>query len=461
MNTMEAARNNTDVTITPPNHHAEMDSTDGCGDEVAAAISQYTPRHFALNEAVLSEARKLVRAAQPRSVRETNWAMSYTYRFVLWADAAGFSLDAELLADNEAIERFLDDSDVTVSSSRRRMRSFLTRIGADGALTPVERSGTDRKPSATELEHQHLDEVAAAEVAAALTAYTPARVSADRWARVADVVRDAVAATKPARAQRAVSLCRSAAYLATWVDSQHLPIDREVVFDGTMIERFLAAVAAGGMHPRTIATHAADLHHLRSALGYPEPSARRTWPAPTSSDPYSSADIDRLFVQADHLATPNRRRYANNALLLMFGAGATPGDIAAVRAEDIHIDGSTVTVTFTSPVRTVRVLDTYREALAAVAKTIRAHGGVYLIGGDSNQRRKNRLSQLMNAGWERKTRVDVEPGRARATWLVEAASEPGRYPTVIDLLDEAGYATFDRFSNLTDAIRARTEELAR
>lgn len=421
------------------------------GDRVAAAIAAYRPAR-ATNQTALAAASELVTAAAPRSPREASWAMSHTYRFLLWASSTtGQPPAAAMLRDSTLIDEFV------TATRNRSTRSYLSRVAA-GSMTPAERQVVSRPapPAPTTVAHAELTRETQDLVTATIDRFEPSRIDAGRWQRVRPVVADVVGRVGVARPQRALDLCRSAAYLACWVDAQHLPLEADVVFDGERIEAFLDVLVRSGAPTRSVATHASNLHALRDVLGLPAGRRRRPFARNDTGGPYTSAEIDRFFVQADHLVTPHRRRYVNSALLLLFGAGATPADVVWAEPADVeHDSAGAVTVRLRHPERVVRVLAGYGEALVAAAASAHSAGERFLIGATTLVHRDNRLHQILAGRWESTAAVDVSSARARTTWLVEAAAEPGRYPTIVEMLAEAGYQTLQRYTELIDDIRAR------
>ena len=125
-----------------------------------------------------------------------------------------------------------------------------------------------------------------------------------------------------------------------------------------------------------------------------------------------------------------------------------------VRGTNITEDGALVVLS--NPVRTVPAVVRYRSSLAAAAKDA---GGGFVLGGAGVVRR-NRLRQVLSPTSLGEGGVAVNRSRARATWLVEAATTPGVYDSLAQLWAASGAGSLQGFDRLTDHIRNHIPNLA-
>ncbi len=402
--------------------------------------------------------RRVVTNAVPRTSEEASVGLRRCWQFVTWALAEGLTLDDTTLFAAGNVTRF-KQTIKGPTMTRNAVGSILRRLDPDLGFAGTTRKPTDKPKRWTEnADVRQIGErrlPLAADVAAVIERYVPARLPAERWEPIAELVRQVVTITCPASQRRAKTLLREVAYLAAWVHGEHRPMVPTVVLAGRTIEDFLDVLTAGRLPVRTVASFASNLHAVREAFGIPLKVTRRQFPAAAEKDPYNTFEIDRVFALATRIPTRNRRRHATAALDLMFGVGAKPNEVAEIEPDHVNDTCGIVSVTLTHPVRTVEVLPDYVAGIRAAVAGARAAGDRFLVGGAAEVRSKRLLSLLDGKAWK----VDVDTRRTRATWIVEASATPGFYAHVLDLLEATGLRTLARINELLPHIAARRNEL--
>lgn len=290
------------------------------------------------------------------------------------------------------------------------------------------------------------------EVQTIMDGFTPELVDAARFYRVEDLVRTAVAECRPESPARARDLVRYATYLATWCDSEYLPLRDDVVFHPDTVEQFISRLDAVIPH-RSSATVASVLRAMVKVVG-PEAVAvkQRQHQARVPKAPYRPADVEVLFDLAARSRSAKRRHDLAALLVLCLGAGASGQEAAQVRPDDVVTGIEAVAVRLRRlgvdgcwRERQVTVLDPYAQMLSELAAT----SGRYLLGGSiSRHSRVYDLSDQSRAGrWP----VVLDAGRLRATYLCAIARQPH---SALELLERAGVATFEVFGDLLVHLRA-------
>ncbi|MHB1988277.1 MAG: hypothetical protein ACYCSF_09865 [Acidimicrobiales bacterium] len=274
----------------------------------------------------------------------------------------------------------------------------------------------------------------------------PTRLAPDRFARVEALVREASEACDPTTRQRARDFTRYGSYLASWCDSQYLPLRIEVVFSPDIVEEFIS-VFGGAVPPRSAATVASVLRAMSATLcplsvaGSPTRHPRRRAKAP-----YSSDDLGELFSLISRSRSRKRRHDMAALLVLCVATGATGQEAALVGGRDISARSTELIVTLRRRrekggwrEREVVALEGWRDRLEELV----VGPDDYMIGG--GRRRHSRVYDLCVCTREGRWPVELEPSRARNTYLVEVASAPN---TVPELLSRGGVTTLEVYNDL-------------
>lgn len=276
--------------------------------------------------------------------------------------------------------------------------------------------------------------------------FIPARLSPDRFARVQRLVHQAALACKPATEQRARDFIRYGSYLASWCDAQYLPLRVEVVFSPDTVEQFIS-VLDEAVPPRSAATVASVLRTMSAILcpllvaGSPKRHRGRLARAP-----YSADELSLLFALIDRSRSRKRRHDMAALLVLCLATGATGQEAALVGGRDISAGPSGIRVVLR------RRKDTggwrEREVIALprwndkIVDLLVAPDDYMIGGGNTRHSRVYDLCVCTRAGrWP----VELQPVRARNTYLVEIARAPNSVP---ELLSRAGVSTLEVYNDL-------------
>lgn len=282
--------------------------------------------------------------------------------------------------------------------------------------------------------------------------FTPALLSADRFARVESLVRAATKTCVPTTSQRERDFVRYGAYLASWCDAEYLPLRLDVVFHPDTVERFVAVLGLS-LPERSVATIASVLRTMSARL---LPSL-----APTSAShhagrqpkpPYTAHEIDELFSLIERARSRKRRHDLSALLVLCLATGASGQEAALVSGRDLIATPSGITVSL----RRRRESGGWRERkVSALAKwcdvleSLRVSPDDYMVGGGNT--RHSRVYDLCLCTREGRWPVELDTGRARSTYLVEVARLSN---TVPELLERGGVDTLEVYNALIGFIRA-------
>jgi len=409
-------------------------------DPVQIALRQWSPKGFDPDDltvaGAVSRARGIVDAARPKTTKEARQAVRCLFVFLMWVESQDYPADADLFAD-DVIDKYLSES-FRPEGTRNFHRSFLRRCrptagggglaarGRHGAAADVADTAPDAASAAAVPMRRPRRQVRVEDppgvVAAAIAAFTPARIAADRWDAVAATVRELVGASEPKTAEQARARLGITALLAAWAHHHGLALQAEsLLCDGT-IEDFLAA--AGW------ADQTRDVY--RSLLD----SVRRGPPTPTdhtaadlgSTAPYSHDEVTWFLRAAGYAHTTKRRRPLRSLILLGAGAGLTaPADLIRLTPTAIRRDTDNILVVETGT-RSVPVLARYATQIEQHAQACIAAGDERLIGG--NTASDSRVSDLAHT-FERHGRP-LEPRRLRLRWLTDVLSGPVHLPALLD-----------------------------
>lgn len=175
------------------------------GAEISGRIAAWSPPGDNLDGTQQAFVRMVVAEAVPRTDKEARTVLSYCGDYVVWLTQSGHALDVGTVFAEEFVSTYR-----TQALARRpkgtadAICSHLRRLAPGVGL-----GGTTRKlvqaPAPVVSALAEAPPALSAAVAETITSYRPTRVAEDRWAAVAPMVRQAVTAASPARAQRARS----------------------------------------------------------------------------------------------------------------------------------------------------------------------------------------------------------------------------------------------------------------
>jgi hypothetical protein len=391
----------------------------------AAAVIDAWPGDAAVPDAVAGWVRGVVRRAVPRTRREARNVLRWCGEYAQWRTRSQLALDDSAFGEAEVAKFVAVEYGLSPKGTRDAVTSHLRRLAPDRGFTPPS------APSAPGSVEPAAPVSVPSEVLAAMDGWVPARLAESRWLEVSDCVRSAVLAARPQRPGRATDLLRAASYLAGWVAYKGRPVRTDVVFSAATIEAFIGVVV--DVWPlSSVRTVAANLHHLRDAVGLPLDVERRRFSRDEVRVPYTVDEVNGMYRQAAAIPTARRRRHVGCGLDLLFGAGLTGADAGRARPEHVIVIDGRVRVQY-SPgddlgvsrlgllpeVRDVVVLPGFADRLVVHRDAAVAAGEEFLLGG-SGDRRDRRFSNLLAVN-DSQFSVEVDAYRARLTWSVRVA----------------------------------------
>lgn len=168
--------------------------------------------------------------------------------------------------------------------------------------------------------------------------------------------------------------------------------------------------------------------------------------------PYLPEQVAQLFTSIEKAHSRKRRHDLAALLVMCLATGASGQEAALVRGDDVHETGDGVVVTLRrrrddggTRERQVTVLESWQSRLLE----LRVPANEYLIGGGTT--RHSRVYDLCLCSKDGNWPVELDPGRARSTYLVEVALSCNTVPA---LLERAGVITLEVYDDLLKYIRA-------
>ena len=147
--------------------------------------------------------------------------------------------------------------------------------------------------------------------------------------------------------------------LSRFADTRGVPAGRESWLDYDVIEAFCVAGLAGRA-PRTRGTYRSALYRLAEAAHGPAGQRATPFPGARAPAPYSPAERAELAAVAAAQRDPARRSSALAMVVFGIGAGLRPGELVALRGDDVFRHGRQVMVQVSGPAaRVVPVTSRY------------------------------------------------------------------------------------------------------
>lgn len=253
-------------------------------------------------------------------------------------------------------------------------------------------------------------------VAQVIERWAPRSVSAE----VAAFSRAVVAAAEPQSAGRAKALLFAAGKLGAFGAAVGLPLDEDVLFRTSSIERFVASRFAGT--PPTARTLRTNLRFLARQARSNVASGPVALSRERAKAPYSPAELAAYLALADAQPTALRRARAGALICLGAGAGLIGGELRAVRGADVVCRSGGVLVGVGGRrARMVPVLAPYHERLLGAAEFF---GARYLVAGTNPEAHNvtNPLIRSLSGGADLPR---LETPRLRSSYLVAMAGAIG------------------------------------
>ena len=250
----------------------------------------------------------------------------------------------------------------------------------------------------------------------ALYDYAP-QIPAEQWAAIGPFVHDVVLRTAPATPYSEKQLYPAATRLALYAwGTAGLPLEDDVVFDPSVINRYTQAEAAHRSRAG-VSTIRARLRRMSEVLLGDDAKGRfHALGKADASRPYSVDEQASLRSWASSQRAPSRRSSAEALLALGLGAGLTGQEIIALRLESICVDdtGVVIRVAGGEP-RDVPLLSHWEEYLDGRLREAGRTGWAFRDG----QRGGNVNLITDFASRAPRPSVQLQARRMRATWLVE------------------------------------------
>jgi integrase len=270
----------------------------------------------------------------------------------------------------------------------------------------------------------------------------------------------------PARAGRAAGLRRQAITatalrgLSRFADARGVPAGREFLLDYDVIEAFCVAGLAGRA-PATRGTYRSALYRLAEATHGPPGQRPTPFPGARAPTPYSPAERAALAAAAAAQRDPAKRSSAVAMVVSGIGAGLRPGELVALRGDDIFRHGRQVTVQVRGPAaRMVPVTSGYAVRARELAR--RAGAGHVFRPGPADRSYKNFVTNFARGLAADPAAPGLSMRRARSTFICGhlAAGTPVPVLLAVTGIAEAGsLARYARhvsgISSSKGALRAR------
>ena len=248
--------------------------------------------------------------------------------------------------------------------------------------------------------------------------------------------------------------------LSRFADSRGVPASWEFLLDYDVIEAFCVAGLARRA-PATRGTYRSALYRLAEAR-YGPPGQRATpFPGARAPAPYGPAERAELAAIAAAQRDPARRSSALAMIVSGIGAGLRPGELVALRGDDIVRHGRQVMVQVSGPAaRVVPVTAGYAGRAWELAR--RAGSGFVFRPGPADRSYKNFVTNFALGLAADPAAPRLPMGRARSSFICGhlAAGTPVPVLLAVTGIAEAGsLARYARhvpgISSSTGALRAR------
>ena len=281
-----------------------------------------------------------------------------------------------------------------------------------------------------------------------LASYSPRQVPG--WTQeVRSFVVAAVRDVNPPNRRRARECAGVLARLVAWARGEGLSIEREVLLDPAVVERFVMALDVAD---RSASTYRSELRRMGPIL-----TERAPWepkPPPTGTrtvkPPYTAVEVHMLGRVVEAQPTIALRQAGRAVFLAGVGVGADGRWTPSLEPHHVRsVDGGLV-VDFPHPIpRTVPVLERYQEQFWDLASSCTTK---YLMG--SAEPSRNLLSRTMGRMHTPADAPRLNASRLRSTWLCDHLDRGTRMP---ELAAAAGLTGVTVLSDLLPYVPAATE----
>ena len=254
----------------------------------------------------------------------------------------------------------------------------------------------------------------------------------------------------PESRERAKALLHASSRLAAFGCSLGLMLDADVLFEPSVIERFIlcSTTRLSASSRRTVRS---NLRYLARRVPSVVPPGPVALPRSHAKAPYSATEIDAYLALAKAQPTVSRTMALNGLICLGAGAGLVGRDLRHVRGIDVvSRSGGLVVAVFGSAARVVPVLTRYHGLLQASA-AFAGHG--YVTGGEMAARH-NVTTPLVSklSGGLHLERLEVS--RLRATFMSHCAERIG----LKAFMSAAGITCSQRLGDVVSFLPSASEQ---
>jgi len=225
----------------------------------------------------------------------------------------------------------------------------------------------------------------------------------------------------PAQAGRAAGPRRQAMTatalrgLSRFADSRGVPAGWEFLLDYDVIEAFCVAGLAGRASA-TRGTYRSALYRLAGVTHGPPGRRATPFPGARAPAPYSPAERAELAAVAAAQRDPAKRSSALAMVVFGIGAGLRPGELVALRGDDIFRHGRQVMVQVSGPAaRVVPVTSGYAVRARELAR--RAGAGHVFRPGPADRSYKNFVTNFARGLTADPATPGLSMRRARSTFI--------------------------------------------
>jgi hypothetical protein len=173
--------------------------------------------------------------------------------------------------------------------------------------------------------------------------YRPRGLTDDTWERIGPIIRGVVSEAAPRTLYHTKSLLWVFCGYVQWADSIGLPLEREVLLDRRLIERFVLT-ALKGKAKGTRANQRSILYRILEALTSAEVSHFTPLSESDPEVPYTDPELAALESLMRGQRTAEKRH--SGLVIVAFGAGAglATGDYSDLRGTDVTREGPSTVV---------------------------------------------------------------------------------------------------------------------
>jgi integrase len=232
--------------------------------------------------------------------------------------------------------------------------------------------------------------------------------------------------------------------LSRFADSRGIPASGEFLLDYDVIEAFCVAGLAGRASS-TRGTYRSALYRLAEARHGPPGQRPTPFPGARAPAPYSTAERAELAALAAAQRGAARRSSALALVVFGIGAGLRPGELVALRGDDVTQHGRQVVVHAGGPAaRLVPVTPDYSGRAWELAR--RAGSGFVFRPGPADRGCKNFVSNFTRGLTADPAAPRLSLRRARSTFICHHLATGTPVPVLLAVTGMAGAGSLARYA---------------